>query len=469
MAEADSTPASDVANTLSDVANVLISELEAEAHYVDAGSFTLDPRKAREKLAAYQLAEPDRFVLLMVEAAHLLHRCKGVAFTIDTRCTKAVFEGVELCTSDLHGCFDALFIDVASLDPERARQMRGRQRLALALNTALGLGNVRIEMTSMIRGELLVHAVLDSEGRVRVREQPSASATSSFVVEIHQPSRWHEQRDLLRREARYGTMPIHLNGTRIDQGPSAGLVHAVDIRDVADQVVGRVGWCAAQARRESGGVAFVANGVVIETYRAPEQPIGVLALLDADDLQRDISHAKLQRDEAFFQRVAAVSTICLPLVRHVPTLGPTPIDTLEIAFGSISFLMGMVLLGCAVAFWWSFGTGLVGTALFVGGVGLCYRGIWLIRRARRRRHVRLHGHAGLGVIQAASFTRGGRAGIPEMWIDMLIERPEQDGYAVRFSQSMDRRSKHLVEPGKRVYVRIDPNDPNFVAFDPGDS
>jgi hypothetical protein len=460
MAETDSTPASDVANAL-------LVQLEAEAHYVDAGSFTLDPRKAREKLAAYQLAEPDRFVLLMVEAAHLLHGCKGVAFTIDTRSTKVVFEGVELRAGDLHGCFDALFIDVASLDPERARQMRGRQRLALALNAALGLPNGRVEMTSRIRGEDSVHAELDVEGRVHIREQPSTAATSELVVEVHRAPRWHKQRDLLRLEARYATVPVRVDGVRIDDDPSTNLVAPVEICDAAGQVVGRAGWCAAQATRTSGSIGFVANGVVLEEHLESTLPAGLFALLDASDLQRDISQTQIRRDAVHQQRVEAALAIGKTIAPPLPTLGPQPTDPAEHVMGVFSFLVGIVLL--VGAFRWTLGLWLLGVFIFAVGLIIGAQGMWLIRRAHQRRRVRLHGQAGLGVIKYSSATgKKTPLGSREMFIDMWIERAGQDGYKAAFHAPVARALEHLVEAGKRVYVRVDPSDPQFVVFDAGE-
>jgi hypothetical protein len=317
MSRPDSTPAGDVAIAL-------VAQLEAGAAFVDAGSFTLDAHEAREKLAAYQLAEPERLVLLLVEAAHLLPNCTDVTFTIDGSSTKVVFQGVELTHDELRGCFDPMFIDVAGLDPEPARAMRGRQCLALALNTALGLSDSHVEMTSMRAGGSSVHAVFDGDDRMQTHEEPGTCLTTALVVDVHSRQLRDTQQQLLRRDARYATIPVYVNATRVDVGPSADLLAPVEIRDAASQVVGRLGWCAAQARRGSGGIAFVANGVVVETEQSDELPIGSLALVEAADLQRDLSHAKLQRDAAFRQRVEAVVATCEALSQPVPTLDPRP-------------------------------------------------------------------------------------------------------------------------------------------------
>jgi hypothetical protein len=392
VTEADSTPASDVAIAL-------VAQLEAEANFVEAGRFTLDASKAREKLAAYQLAEPERFVLLLVEAAHLLPNCTGIAFTIDSNTTKVIFQGVELRRDELHGCFDAMFIDITGLDPEKAREIRGRQRLALALNTALGLSDGHVELTSMSAGQGSVHAVFDRDDRVQMHEQPGTCSATALVVEVRSRQLRDTQRELLRRDARYATIPVRVDGIRVDVSPSADILTPVEIRDAAGQVVGRLGWCAAQARRGSGGIALVANGVVVETHHAPELPIGSLALVDAGELQRDISQAKFQRDEAFRQRVEAVAASCDALSQPVPTLGPRPTEMT--VRGVVVLLSGMCMLVLTLDGVRSSGleppvAWFLTSSLVIGGLG-----IWLLCRGRRRDRVRMHGHTGLGIIKSS--------------------------------------------------------------------
>jgi hypothetical protein len=459
MAEPDSTPAGDVAIAL-------VAQLEAEADFVDAGSFTLDPRKAREKLAAYQLAEPERFVLLLVEAAHLLPNCTGVAFTIDSNTTKVIFHGVELHRDELHGCFDAMFIDVTGLDPEQAREVRGRQRLALALNTALGVSDGHVELTSMSAGQGSVHAVFDREGRVQTREQPDTSLTSALIVDVHPKVVLDRQQDLLRRNARYATIPVHVNVTRVDVGPSADLLTPVEIRDAAGQVVGRLGWCAAQARRGSGVIAFMANGVIIEAENTQEElPVGSLALVDADDLPRDLSHAKLQRDAAFQQRVVAVVAACETLSQPVPTLGPRPTEKQEAGNSRGLLVCGLVVILTMFVNVWALELWLRACICAIG-LAIAYLGIWGIRRADRRADVRTHGHAGLGTINTASLPGLGLRETRPIWINMRIEQAGQDGYNTTFKTFVGSDFK-LVRADKRMYVRIDPKDPNFVVFDAG--
>jgi hypothetical protein len=450
-----------------DAALALVSQLEAEARFVDAGKFTLDSHKAREKLAAYQLAEPERYVLFLVEAAHLLQSCTNVAFTIEDQLTRVVFEGVELKRAELQGCFDALFVDVTELDPESARRLHGRQRLALAINAALGLPRARIEMCSMLAGEESMRVVIDEQAHVQTHALPSSSSTAALVVEIHHEAGWPKQQAVLRENAGYATVPMQLNGNRIGGG-LADLCATIEIRDADGRVVGQAGWCAARARQGLAMVAFVANGVIVETQSEPELPVGVLAVLDANDLARDISQSKLQRDETFQRRVEAVAPACEALSQPAPTLGP-PIPWLrEIIWGVVTCLFGLLALATAVIVWvvprmWG-----MGTITFIFGLLLGSFGIGMIQHARRLDRIRAYGYAGVGGIRYVSTATTTAMGLYELSGNMSIERPGQEDYVVSFVTSVDPSTATVLEPGKRVYVRIDPNDPKMVVFDPGE-
>jgi hypothetical protein len=459
---------SETDNAPPDVANALVAQLESEAAFVDAGSFTLDPRKAREKLAAHQLAEPERYVLLLVEAAHLLPNCMDVAFTISRGFTRVVFGGVELRGDELQSCFDALFIDVAGLEPERARRIRGRQRLALALNSALGLRNARVEMVSSIAGDAFVHVILDAGARVQTHTESAISRTSKLVVDVYAATRRRKLRDLLRRDARHATLPVYLDRVRIDEDPAAALVAPVDLRDAKGQIVGRAGWCAAQARQPSGSVELVDNGIVVESYAEPELPSGMLVLLDADDLQRDISYAKLQRDEAFSQRVAVVATSCDALSQPPPMLGPEPTEEGEIIWRLFCFVAGALITAYSLSKESFLGI-LIGAFVFVAGLPGVHGSPLSIGHAVRRREVRMHGDAALGVILIAYSTGSKRGTLRELAIQMRIERAGQADYDASFLTLIDSGFVHLIEPGKRIYVRIDPDDRNFVVLDAGDA
>jgi hypothetical protein len=447
-----------------DVAVGLAAQLEAEGRFVEAGAFTLDARKAREKLAAHQLAEPERYVLFLVEAAHLLPGCTGVAFTLDSGATRVRFDGVELRGNELQGCFDALFIDVAGLDPDVARRMRGRQCLALAINTALGLPDARVEMHSTIAGEGSVGVGLDAEARVQVDALGSTSSTSSLIVVIHHAAISYKQRDVLRQDARYATVPISVDGLGIRSG-LADLCAAIEIRDAASRVVGRAGWCAAQTRQASARIVWVANGVVIESHPEPSLPIGVLVLLDASDLARDISHAKLQRDETFHRRIEAVAPSCEALSKPVPTLGPEYLGVQS--YGS-SVFFGLLAASFIVGGVYSMfdGSILIGACSVVNGLVFGFLARGFVQHVERYHRIRTCGQARLALIASSSGGSSSQAA-SNVRVDLLVERPSEESHVVSFDTRIESRDNTL-EPGKRVYVRIDPNDPQQWIFDPGE-
>ena len=62
----------------------LIADLRADGEVISAGEFTLDREKAREKLRHFQLADPRRYVLELVQAA-VLKGAERILFEIDSR------------------------------------------------------------------------------------------------------------------------------------------------------------------------------------------------------------------------------------------------------------------------------------------------------------------------------------------------------------------------------------------------
>ena len=117
----------------------LLSKL-AEVGSVEArGGFTIDPEKAREKLRQYQLAEPQRYVLLLVEAAFSAGAA-SLEFEVDSDDLIARFGGEVFSYEQLENIYGSLFRGSATeLREEDIGRLRGLQQLAYALNSAMAL------------------------------------------------------------------------------------------------------------------------------------------------------------------------------------------------------------------------------------------------------------------------------------------------------------------------------------------
>ena len=266
----------------------IVAALVDGVELVDDGVFTLDFAAARTKLADYRLDEPNRFVLLLVEAAHLFPECTSITFFIDNRETRARLHGVSLSDAELIGFLDAAFFEPEALLDDAARREAGRRMLAVALNGATVLAGRSVEVDSCVDGvrhtlrveagdhghEVETEADEPSEGwlerwrrrhsrgefiELRVRDRRLASSLTGADART--------QRNFLLYRCRCASKPVVVNGMAIGHGfMLTDALAPLELRDERGVVQGIGGYC---ALRMDSGLEFVANGVVIERMPQP--------------------------------------------------------------------------------------------------------------------------------------------------------------------------------------------------------
>ena len=108
----------------------LVAQLRAEGTVAAEGGFSLDREKAREKLRQFQLADPHRWVLLVVQA--LVDRgATSIDIEIDADDVRMRADGTPFETTD----FEELYSSMFSAGPRRP----GLRELAMATNAAMAL------------------------------------------------------------------------------------------------------------------------------------------------------------------------------------------------------------------------------------------------------------------------------------------------------------------------------------------
>src|SRR5690606_27977612 len=143
--------------------------------------------QAHEKLAAYRLPDPDAFLLLLIEVAHLLPECVKIRFGLGRVATHITLVGVALSTAELRTVFDALFLDLDGLDPAVVRRGLARRQLASALNTALGLREcVYVELCSTIAGKHQARLRFRPGAEPELDERPSDASDSSLTFSLRE-------------------------------------------------------------------------------------------------------------------------------------------------------------------------------------------------------------------------------------------------------------------------------------------
>lgn len=437
-------------------ASALIAELAADGAFVEAGGFRLDLAKARDKLGAYRLSDPDRYVLLLVEAANLFAGCRSIAFEISRGRTRVTLAGLQLDADELRYCFDALFVDLRELEPAAAQRMRARKQLAAALNSALDGAEGRSTVTA--HGSSSARLCFAPGGEPELEEVSSAASEARVVIDIAYPRGIRQQDEgqlrLLFRDARFGERPVYVNGGLLAQGPSGvEVVDAVEIVDAQGRAGGFVGWCPHHLQVRHGVLIYAANGVAIESCSVEGLPRGQLAVVDARALGRDLSGTKLVRGPAFqgLARAALVASASIlsaaPGFVHHDSRALTRGARLAAASGGL-FALSML-------------AGPIGPALGLAASGATWMSVSLLNSTRRR-HVQDYGRLVVGVVESVVSTRipitradGSRDCIVRAKV--RVDRGEAEPLDSEIVSSDELRL------GMRVYLRVHPKYPEHAV------
>ncbi len=189
------------------------------------GHFTLDPRRAREKMKKFQLTDPHRYVLMLAASAAL-----GGATTVD--CYNDADDLVLWHDGELlsHEELDQLFVSLFSGAQESDRHRRLRL-LAIGLNAALGLtpATISLETWDGREGSRLV-LTRDGEKLERLHQAPDEDFLPGSRVHVRERKSWRTLQKFfsklvglppegksLAEGARHSNLAITVNERRVDQ------------------------------------------------------------------------------------------------------------------------------------------------------------------------------------------------------------------------------------------------------------
>lgn len=301
------TPADDAAR--------LIAELQAQGEVDSDGLFTLDRDQARRKLQLFQLTNPARYVLELVQAAVL----KGASRLFFSRRFAELhlhFDGEPFTLADFDHLYGALFLRAS--EPHA----QARRHLALGLCTAMALATAQVRIES---GDAKRGAFLELRPGAPDRFGPQArtySRSSIYMTYICVRYRMRLQlltrfltdrrgrspeEALLRARCAHAPVRIFFDTTLITQGlvlpelaPKLEFEYE-DIRGVLGQVsLPKPDVDPAVLPKEllqPTELRLLRNGVWVDTQHPEELLPGFQALVDCPSLRQDISHEHVVRDE----------------------------------------------------------------------------------------------------------------------------------------------------------------------------
>ncbi|MBI5490511.1 MAG: hypothetical protein HY905_24465 [Deltaproteobacteria bacterium] len=294
-------------------ADRLIDELRADGRQDSDGAFTLDRDKAREKLRQFQLPDPRRYVLLLVEAA-VLKGATRIDFAIDADDMELRCDGRPFGAADFEQIYASMFT------PADTDDLRARRQLALGLNAAMALHprHVRVECGDGETGATLELRPkrpdrIDAAARVpagtviRVKDRFRPGLAVRFFRNLH--DRLAEE-TCLRAACRYARCDVRLEGRPLAVGreqdlAEAGGLHAefaaADLR----------GFVLLRPRApDRARVRLVSNGVLIAEHEEIELPPGFVCVVEGPRLRKDVSQQDIVRDDAHQDAVNAASRAC---------------------------------------------------------------------------------------------------------------------------------------------------------------
>jgi hypothetical protein len=293
----------------------LIAALEAGGRFVDDGEFSVDIAAAAAKLGAFALANPDAWVLLLVEVASLLEATR-VDFELEPNRTVVILAGVALTGAEIDGLTawvdEDMHIDVT----EAARRRVARRQLVIAHAVLLARGGVEIEIESRVAGE--TSRRLGPNQRESVEVETIHEATElriSVRFDVDSDARSERERAVLEAGCCCSTVPVHVNMVQVAKGWARvfgnPLLHTPEQLERAIQVpieldgrsIGIAGFHLSETR--GAFVSVLVNGVRIEDLAVPGSP-GFRAVVEAE-LSRDLAGAKLIRGERLDALLEAVS------------------------------------------------------------------------------------------------------------------------------------------------------------------
>lgn len=286
----------------------LIDELRGDARELAPGEFTLDREQARAKLRQFQLADPRRYVLFLVEAA-VLRGARRVDFAIDSDDVRCSFDGPPFTAEDFDQLYGSLFV---SADDDATR---ARRALALGLNAVMalnprwvridsgdGAGGVRLELRVDRPDAIGASPEAPPGTRIHVKSRFRAGLAMAFVRNLAgaiAEERW------LRDHCRFARVPITLDGKPVSFGfedprLAGGLGRApVEGPGLAGVV------CFDPERVATSRIGLLSGGVLVAWHESPG-PVRRVGVVESRDFRRDASQADVVRDAAFERAMSAV-------------------------------------------------------------------------------------------------------------------------------------------------------------------
>ncbi len=307
----------------------LLEGLKRDGDYESSGSFSLDAKTSLEKLDKFQLEDPSQLVLHIVACA-VFRGATRIQFEIDSDDVRVAFDGLSFSASEMESIFSSYF------DSDSSPRNRSRAELAVALKCIEKLDPDICLFESWQGGNGKVMQLY--EGKVWLESLENKAPTKNQVDASLQYLCYQERQNFfnycfpslakanrreltwLKERCCYGPHQLWVNGKLIrpafwkapiiglrgDSAVSLPIVQADTWLDspfsglavVGDYQPNQLTWVV-------GGTAFHESVLPLPT----EKLTGLHLIVYAPELRKDLSHARLVRDEKWQSRFQEVLTV----------------------------------------------------------------------------------------------------------------------------------------------------------------
>lgn len=286
------------------MADDLMARLRAGAEANGTGTFTLDPARARAKLREFQLADPFRYVLLLVQA--LARRgATRIDVDIDADDVRLSSDAQPFTTAELEDLYLLVFAEETP--------SAGVRELALGLNAAMATDPQWVRVECGGEPGVLLEQRNDAPDRVA----PLPDAAPGVRVVVHQrfslglikrffvASRGKtREQALLREHCGWAGIPIRLGGELLPRPPADPAIESLHPVVLHGRIIGELGLSPAGER---GRLELVRHHVWLRSHVFDDRSLlGVRGVVDVSDLRTDASMTDVVRDADYDALLTAV-------------------------------------------------------------------------------------------------------------------------------------------------------------------
>jgi hypothetical protein len=280
------------ANAADPALAALLESSRAGAEQVGEGGFRLDWSRALDKVKRFQLSDPHRYVLELVQAAVA---AGATAIGVETDADDVIlrFDGRPFARMELERLFDHLF--------GQSRERTHLRQLALGVNASLAL-KPKFVVVDSGDGREGARLRLTSHTDLSLTPLPAEERLDGTRIHVRDRVSWRTLVDAVRKSpaeaqllaegCRFAPLPVRLNGKLLRQPfePDALARHAFEQAGIRGEVV------LPAAPLPRSRVTLCMNGVVVCTLELEEKAGTIAACLDNPALTRNASHSDVVKD-----------------------------------------------------------------------------------------------------------------------------------------------------------------------------